>query len=97
MERADTVWTHTGRSGFRGTDAAAMLAAAGVPAQLETVLAHEIRHVGRRDNLTAALHMVVEALFWVRAGCRADSCRAAGIVCQVILSIRGSQVAAIRD
>jgi bla regulator protein blaR1 len=32
--------------------------------QLEAVLAHEICHVRRRDNLTAAVHMVVEALFW---------------------------------
>jgi len=34
------------------------------PAQLETVLAHEHCHVRRRDNLTSAIHMVVEALFW---------------------------------
>jgi bla regulator protein BlaR1 len=32
--------------------------------QLEAVLAHEIRHVLRRDNLTAAIHMLVEAVFW---------------------------------
>jgi hypothetical protein len=31
---------------------------------LEAVLAHEVCHVRRRDNLTAALHMVVEAVFW---------------------------------
>jgi len=34
------------------------------PAQLEAVIAHELCHVRRRDNLTAAIHMVVEALFW---------------------------------
>ena len=34
------------------------------PAQLDTIIAHEICHVRRRDNLTAAIHMVVEALFW---------------------------------
>jgi uncharacterized protein (TIGR03435 family) len=34
------------------------------PAQLEAVLAHELCHVRRRDNLTASLHMLVEALFW---------------------------------
>jgi uncharacterized protein (TIGR03435 family) len=34
------------------------------PAQLELILAHEICHVRRRDNLTAAVHMVVEAVFW---------------------------------
>ncbi len=31
---------------------------------LEAVLAHELRHVRRRDNLAAAIHMVVEAIFW---------------------------------
>jgi bla regulator protein blaR1 len=33
-------------------------------AHLEAVLAHELRHVRRRDNLAAALHMFVEAVFW---------------------------------
>lgn len=33
-------------------------------AQLEAVYAHELCHVRRRDNLAAALHMLVEALFW---------------------------------
>jgi bla regulator protein BlaR1 len=33
-------------------------------AHLETILAHEVRHVRRRDNLAAAIHMVVEAMFW---------------------------------
>jgi uncharacterized protein (TIGR03435 family) len=32
--------------------------------QLAAILAHEMAHVRRRDNLTAALHMVVCALFW---------------------------------
>ena len=32
--------------------------------QLDAVLAHEVHHVHRRDNLTAALHMIVEAGFW---------------------------------
>lgn len=32
--------------------------------QLETIIAHELCHVRRRDNLTAALHMSVETLFW---------------------------------
>jgi bla regulator protein BlaR1 len=32
--------------------------------QLDAIVAHELAHVRRRDNLTAALHMVVEALFW---------------------------------
>jgi uncharacterized protein (TIGR03435 family) len=34
------------------------------PEQLEAVLAHELRHVHRRDNLTAAIHMLVETVFW---------------------------------
>ena len=32
--------------------------------QLEAVLAHELCHVRRRDNLTSAIHMLVEAIFW---------------------------------
>ena len=32
--------------------------------QIEAILAHELMHVKRRDNLTAALHMLVEAVFW---------------------------------
>jgi uncharacterized protein (TIGR03435 family) len=32
--------------------------------QLAAVLAHEVCHARRRDNLTAAVHMLVEALFW---------------------------------
>jgi uncharacterized protein (TIGR03435 family) len=31
---------------------------------LEAVLAHELCHVRRRDNLAAAAHMLVEAVFW---------------------------------
>jgi len=34
------------------------------PAQLETVVSHELCHVDRRDNLFAAIHMLVEAVFW---------------------------------
>lgn len=33
-------------------------------AHLEAILAHEVGHLGRRDNLAAAVHMVVEAIFW---------------------------------
>ena len=32
--------------------------------QFAAVVAHEVCHVRRRDNLTAAIHMAVEALFW---------------------------------
>lgn len=31
---------------------------------LEAIIAHELWHVRRRDNLFAALHMLVEAVFW---------------------------------
>ena len=34
------------------------------PPQLEAVIAHELCHVGYRDNLLAAIHMFVETLFW---------------------------------
>ena len=34
------------------------------PEQLDTILAHELCHWRRKDNLTAAIHMLVEALFW---------------------------------
>jgi bla regulator protein BlaR1 len=34
------------------------------PQQLEAVLAHEQSHARRRDNLTSAFHMIVEAIFW---------------------------------
>ena len=33
-------------------------------AQIEAILAHELAHVRRRDNLAAALHMAVQSLFW---------------------------------
>jgi uncharacterized protein (TIGR03435 family) len=32
--------------------------------QMRAIVAHEIAHVQRRDNLTFAMHMIVEALFW---------------------------------
>jgi bla regulator protein blaR1 len=34
------------------------------PAQLEAILAHELCHVRRLDNLTAAIHMAMETVFW---------------------------------
>jgi hypothetical protein len=33
-------------------------------AERDCILAHELGHLGRRDNLIAAIHMVVETLFW---------------------------------
>jgi beta-lactamase regulating signal transducer with metallopeptidase domain len=32
--------------------------------EMSAVLAHELCHMRRRDNLTAAIHMLVEAVFW---------------------------------
>jgi bla regulator protein blaR1 len=32
--------------------------------ELDAVIAHELCHVRRRDNLTSAIHMFVEAVFW---------------------------------
>jgi len=33
-------------------------------AHVEAILTHELWHLRRRDNLAAAIHMLVEALFW---------------------------------
>jgi hypothetical protein len=33
-------------------------------AERDSILAHEFSHLARRDNVTAAVHMMVEALFW---------------------------------
>jgi len=33
-------------------------------AQIEAIVTHEVWHVRRRDNLAAATHMLVEAIFW---------------------------------
>ena len=33
-------------------------------AHVEVILAHELSHVRRRDNLAAAIHMLVETIFW---------------------------------
>jgi bla regulator protein BlaR1 len=33
-------------------------------AQLRAVIAHELCHVRRKDNLIAAMHMFVETAFW---------------------------------
>jgi len=34
------------------------------PAQFDAIVAHEMCHVQRRDNLTGAVHLAVEAIFW---------------------------------
>jgi len=55
--------------GIFGIFAPILLFPAGIAArltqtQLDAILAHELCHWRRRDNLTAAVHMLVEALFW---------------------------------
>jgi protein involved in polysaccharide export with SLBB domain/beta-lactamase regulating signal transducer with metallopeptidase domain len=32
--------------------------------QLETIITHELCHIRRRDNLAAAVHVIVETIFW---------------------------------
>ena len=34
------------------------------PAQVDAIVTHELCHVRRRDNLAAAMHMAIEAVFW---------------------------------
>jgi uncharacterized protein (TIGR03435 family) len=34
------------------------------PSQFDAILAHELCHARRRDNLTGAIHLVVETIFW---------------------------------
>ncbi|MGH8295305.1 MAG: M56 family metallopeptidase [Steroidobacteraceae bacterium] len=34
------------------------------PQEIRSLIAHEACHLRRRDNLTAAIHMLVEAVFW---------------------------------
>lgn len=35
-----------------------------VPGELQSILAHELCHLRRRDNLTYTLHLLVQGLFW---------------------------------
>jgi len=58
------------------------------PGQLSAVIAHELYHVRRRDNLVAAFHIFVETVFWfhpMRSGSapamRASSAWAANLAC----------------
>jgi len=55
--------------GIFGIRAPILLLPRGIVARLEreqfnTILTHELCHLRRRDNLTGAIHMLVEALFW---------------------------------
>jgi uncharacterized protein (TIGR03435 family) len=40
------------------------------PEQVDAILAHELCHVRRRDNLTAAIYMLVETIFWFHPAVR---------------------------
>lgn len=55
--------------GLVGVFKPVVLLPAGLMARLsdserDSILAHELGHLARRDNVTAAIHMTVEALFW---------------------------------
>jgi len=55
--------------GVHGVLRPVLLLPAGITDQLdddhlETILAHELCHIGRRDNLLATLHVIVETIFW---------------------------------
>jgi beta-lactamase regulating signal transducer with metallopeptidase domain len=55
--------------GILGIFSPVLLLPAGIAARLtsqqfDTIVAHELCHWRRRDNLTAAIHMLVQALFW---------------------------------
>jgi bla regulator protein blaR1 len=43
-------------------------------AQLHAILAHELSHLRRRDNLGANLHTIVEAVFWFHPRRSAGPC-----------------------
>jgi beta-lactamase regulating signal transducer with metallopeptidase domain len=55
--------------GIFGVFAPTLLLPAGIttrlpPEQLKAIIDHEVCHLQRKDNLTAAIQMLVEALFW---------------------------------
>ncbi|HEY3625836.1 MAG TPA: TIGR03435 family protein [Terracidiphilus sp.] len=61
--------SHAIEPGVFGICRPILLWPAGISAQLDdaqvaSIVAHEVEHVRRRDNFTAAIHMLVEALFW---------------------------------
>jgi|HubBroStandDraft_6_1064221.scaffolds.fasta_scaffold204767_2 bla regulator protein BlaR1 len=63
------LWQSTLEPGVFGIIRPLLLWPAGISkhlqdAHVEAILAHEVQHVRRRDNLAAAMHMVVEAIFW---------------------------------
>lgn len=59
----------TAEPGIIGIFRPVMFLPTGIPerltdSELAAVIAHELCHIRRRDNLMAAVHMLVEALFW---------------------------------
>ena len=55
--------------GVRGIVRPVLLLPAGITdrltgGQLETILAHELCHLRRRDNLASAFHLIVQTIFW---------------------------------
>ena len=64
--RSTTALLEPGIAGFRRP---VLLLPAGIaerlsPRQLDSILAHELCHARRHDNVTAAVHMLVETIFW---------------------------------
>jgi bla regulator protein blaR1 len=64
--RSTTARLEPGIAGFRRPT---LLLPSGIaerltPRQLDAILAHELCHARRHDNATAAVHMLVETLFW---------------------------------
>jgi bla regulator protein blaR1 len=64
--RSTTARLEPGIAGFRRP---ILLLPAGIeqrltPRQLDSIVAHELCHARRRDNVTAAVHMFVETVFW---------------------------------
>ena len=63
------VSSHAIEPGVFGMVRPMLLWPSGISAQLDdgqiaSIMAHEVEHVRRRDNLTAAIHIFVQALFW---------------------------------
>ncbi len=70
VERVPIFTTHDGlEPGVYGVVRPVLLLPAGIAdrlsaQQMQAILAHELCHVRRRDNLLAALHEVVQSVFW---------------------------------
>jgi bla regulator protein BlaR1 len=65
--------SHTIEPGVFGIIRPLLLWPSGISPQLDqmqiaSIMAHEVEHVRRRDNLTSAIHIFVQALFWFHPG-----------------------------